>query len=80
MDMTLVGMPKFMASITENKPNLNLLEPKPGYQISSRINALSKDEIFLLQLLGSPLRTSCLQTTYIACMGTHERERNRGNG
>lgn len=53
MDMTLVGMPEFMASVIENKPDFDLLEPKPGYQIFSRINALTKDEIFVLQILGS---------------------------
>lgn len=53
MDMTLVGMPEFMASVIENKPDFDLLEPKAGYQIFSRINALTKDEIFVLQILGS---------------------------
>lgn len=53
MDMTLVGMPEFMASVIENKPDFDLLEPKAGYQIFSRMNALTKDEIFVLQILGS---------------------------
>ena len=53
MDMTLVGMPEFMASIIENKLNFDLLEPKAGYQLFSRINALTKDEIFILQIFAS---------------------------
>ena len=52
MNQTFLGMPRFYESVLRKKPNLDLLEPKNGYQIRTRVQTLSGDELFLLQILS----------------------------
>lgn len=52
MNQTFLGMPRFYESVLSKQPNVDLLEPKNGYQIRTRIQTLSDDELFLLQILS----------------------------
>ena len=52
MNQTFLGMPRFYESVLSKQPNLDFLEPKNGYQIRTRIQTLSDDELFLLQILS----------------------------